>query len=312
MDNLSRALPPLNALRTFEAAARLGSFKAAAEEICVTQAAISRQIQTLESYYELPLFKRINRKVELTTEGRLLYLTATQALQQIATCSQELKQSTVHQHLTLATTTSFSRLWLLPRLKQFHQAYPGIQLHLISGEGSPELHDSFDAAVTLGFEQHPDYVADFLFSEEIFPVCTPGFLRSHPKVSELDGLLEVALLNLSADHWKARLWPAVDWDCWLQHFGLNLANRQPALTFSHFPLVIDAVQEEIGVGLAWRHLVDKQLAEGSLVRPVQESWHAHDRCHYFVCRRDIKDSEQISILRDWLLAETRPLRDRID
>jgi len=310
MDNLSRRLPPLNALRTFEAAARLGSFKAAAEELCVTQAAVSRQIQVLEDYYQLPLFQRGNRRVDLTGDGRFLYLSASSALQQIAASSVELKRRRRKEHLTLASTTSFSRLWLLPRLKSFHRRYPSLQLHLVSGEGSPEFHESFDAAIMLGFEQHPDFVAEYLFSEEIFPVCTPGFLQDHPEIRTLEGLLQVPLLNLSADHWKARLWPAMDWERWLGHFGRSLDNPQPSLSFSHFPLVVDAVLEELGVGLAWHHLVQDQLESGALVRPLEESWLAHDRCHYFVCRRDLADSTEINLLRNWFLEQTRPLRER--
>ncbi|WP_027857684.1 LysR substrate-binding domain-containing protein [Marinobacterium jannaschii] len=310
MENLSRALPPLNALRTFEAAGRLGSFKAAADELCVTQAAVSRQIQVLEDYYGQALFLRGNRKVDLTVEGRFLYLAANSALRQIAASSVELKRRKGKEHLTLATTTSFSRLWLLPRLKLFHKLHPELQLHLVSSEGSPESHESFDAAVTLGYEEHPDFVAEFLFSEDIFPVCTPGFLAKHPAIDDLDGLLQVPLLNLSADHWKARLWPAMDWNRWLEHFGYSLDQCQPVMSFSHFPLLVDAVMEEMGVGLAWHHLVQNKLESGALIRPLQQRWRADDRCHYFVCRRERAGSPEIATLREWFLEQTRPLRER--
>ena len=187
-----------------------------------------------------------------------------------------------------------------------------MQLHLVSGEGSPELHENFDAAITLGHEEHPDFVAEYLFSEDIFPVCTPEFLTAHPQIEGLDGLLQVPLLNLNADHWKARLWPAMDWNRWLAHFGRSLENRQPAMSFSHFPMVVDAVLEELGVGLAWHHLVQNQLEEGSLIRPVKERWQADDRRHYFVCRRDLANSDEIRSLREWFLEQTQPLRERTE
>lgn len=310
MSSLRPVLPPLNALRTFEAAARHGSFKLAAEELCVTQAAVSRQIQVLEEFYGLKLFLRGNRKVELTNDGHSLYLAASSALHHIATASRELLRRNRQDYLSLTTTTAFAQLWLLPRLKRLRDQHPQLQLHLISGEGNPDYQEGFTAAVTLGLVEHPQYVAEYLFAEEIFPVCTPEFLEQHPQLSTLDGLLTVTLLNLSASHWKARLWTPVDWSFWLMRFGLDASVSKETMDFSHFSMLLDAVQQGVGVGLAWRHLVQQQLDAGKLVRPLNETYVAADRKHYFVCRRDLAASMEMRILRDWLLAETRELRDR--
>ncbi|AOE86423.1 LysR substrate-binding domain-containing protein [Pseudomonas sp. TCU-HL1] len=310
MNNLRQLLPPLNALRTFEAAARHGSFKMAAEELCVTQAAVSRQIQTLEDFYGLKLFVRGNRKVQLTSDGHALYLAASSALQHIATASRELLRRNSLDYLALITTTAFAHLWLMPRLKQLRARYPELQLHLISSDANPDYQDSFTAAVTLGLEEHPHYGAEYLFSEEIFPVCTPGFLEQHPQITTLEGLMSVTLLNLSASHWKARLWVPVDWSFWLKQFGFDAARCKETMDFSHFSMLLDAVQEEVGVGLAWRHLVQPQLDAGKLVRPTKESFLADDRKHYFVCRRDLAGSMEMQILRDWLLDQTQALRER--
>lgn len=308
MNNLRHQLPPLNALRTFEAAARHGSFKLAAEELCVTQAAISRQIQTLESFYGLKLFLRGNRKVQLTNEGHALYLAASSALHHIATASGELLRRNSQDYLALITTTAFAQLWLMPRLKQLRAQHPQLQLHLISSDANPDYHEHFNAAVTLGLEEHPHYVAEYLFSEEIFPVCTPEFLQQHPQIATLEGLVTVTLLNLSASHWKARLWVPVDWAFWLKHFGIKTMMRKEVMDFSHFSMLLDAVQEGVGVGLAWRHLVQQQLDTGKLVRPINETYAAEDRKHYFVFRRDLADSLEIQILRSWLLAQTQEFR----
>lgn len=310
MSSLRSLLPPLNALRTFEAAARHGSFKLAAEELCVTQAAISRQIQALEAFYGLKLFLRGNRKVELTNDGQALYLAASSALQHIATASRELLRRHSQDYLSLTTTTAFAQLWLLPRLKRLRGQYPELHLHLISGEGNPDFHEGFTAAVTLGLVEHPHYVAEYLFSEEIFPVCTPEFLEQHPQISTLQGLLSVTLLNLSASHWKARLWAPVDWSFWLKRFGLDAATSKETMDFSHFSMLLDAVEEGVGVGLAWRHLVQQALDTGKLVRPLSETYVADDRKHYFVCRRDLAASLEMQILRNWLVAETQELRER--
>lgn len=309
MSSLRQLLPPLNALRTFETAARHGSFKLAAEELCVTQAAVSRQIQVLEGFYGLKLFRRGNRKVELTSDGQALYLAASSALHHLATASRELLRRNSRDYLSLTTTTAFAQLWLLPRLKRLRGQYPELQLHLISGEGNPDFQEGFMAAVTLGLVEHPQYVAEYIFSEEIFPVCTPEFLEQHPQVATLEGLLGVTLLNLSASHWKARLWTPVDWAFWLRKFGLDAATSRETMDFSQFSMLLDAVEEGVGVGLAWRHLVQQSLDTGKLVRPLSETYVADDRKHYFVCRRELAASLEMQILRDWLMTETQELRE---
>lgn len=308
MNSSRLQLPPLNALRTFEAAARHGSFKAAAEELCVTQAAVSRQVQTLEAYYGLKLFVRGNRTIELTEEGQALQLAASSALQHLATASRDLLRRHGQGYLSLVTTTAFAQLWFMPRFRTLNRQYPDLQLHLISGEGNPSYREGFDAAVTLGLEEHPQYVAEYLFSEEVFPVCTPGFLEQHPGIATLDGLLDVTLLNLSANHWKAPLWVPVDWNFWLALFGVDSARKRKEMNFSHFSMLLDAVHQEVGVGLAWRHLVQQQLEEGRLVRPIAESYDAQDRKHYFVCRRERARSPEMQLLRDWMLEQTQSLR----
>lgn len=308
MNSSRLQLPPLNALRTFEAAARHGSFKAAAEELCVTQAAVSRQVQTLEAYYGFQLFIRGNRTVELSEEGLALQQAASFALHHLATASRDLLRCHGQGYLTLVTTTAFAQLWFMPRFKTLNSQYPDLQLHLISGEGNPSYREGFDVAVTLGLEEHPQYVADYLFSEEVFPVCTPGFLEQHPFITSLDGLLDVTLLNLSASHWKAPLWAPVDWNYWLALFGVECTKKRKEMNFSHFSMLLDAVHQDVGVGLAWRHLVQQQLDDGRLVRPVAESYNAQERKHYLVFRRERANLPEIKILRSWIVAQTQSLR----
>ncbi|MEH6578474.1 MAG: LysR substrate-binding domain-containing protein [Amphritea sp.] len=323
MESTRRSLPPLNALRTFEAAARLGSFKAAADELCVTQAAVSRQVKVLEEFLGMELFLRGHRKVELTESGAKLFRTTNNALNDIVKTSRDLQFSTSQGYLTLHTTSSFSRLWMVPRLNRLRTAYPDLHLHLISVEENPVMGDNFDAAVTLGLEEHPDYVADFLFSEEVFPVCTPEFMELHPEVGTLEGLLKLPLLDLDPEFWKAKWWSPVDWPFWLQQCGIEHDDTQVEMYFSHFPLLLDAVLQGIGVGLGWRHLVQDMLDEGRLVAPLSQTplsqtplsqtplsqtYLAPNRGHYFVCRRDLANGAGMELLRRWLLQETEVFR----
>lgn len=303
MSTSRRSLPPLNALRTFEAAARQCSFKQAAEELCVTQAAVSRQIQVLEDFYGLELFSRGHRQVQLTAAGQTLYQTASAALSLIANTSHDLRHPNAGA-IELITTGAFAQLWLTPRLKHLQARHPNLQLHLLGREDAPDCRQNFQAAVTLGLEEHPRYAADLLFSEEIFPVCTPAFLALHPLAATLTGLLAVPLLDLSASHWKARLWRPIDWSFWLDQFQLDATRCRRLMNFSHYTLLMDAVRDDLGVGLAWRHLVQGQLDQGTLVRPLGESYRADDRRHYFVYRRDLASQGPLRNLRDWLLEQT--------
>ncbi|CAM3723248.1 Glycine cleavage system transcriptional activator [Pseudomonas reidholzensis] len=301
-------LPPLNALKTFEAAARHLSFKRAAEELFVTQAAVSRQIQVLEEFYGLKLFERRNRQVVLTPEGRALYDAASSAFLSLSTASHTLLNSTATDYLSLSTTGGFAQLWLMPRLGALRQACPELKLQLVSSESNPDYRERFQAAITLGLEDHAHYVATYLFSEEIFPVCSPDFLARHPGISGLAALSQVPLLDLDAQHWGARLWEPMDWAYWFKQFGVAPTGNTQSMSFSHFSVLLDAVLQGQGVGLAWRHLVQHQLDTGVLVRPLPERLLAHDRKHYFVYNRDPAMEPRMLCMRDWLLAQTEYLR----
>ncbi|WP_025733312.1 LysR substrate-binding domain-containing protein [Carnimonas nigrificans] len=302
-------LPPLNALRTFEAAARHVGFNKAADELFVTPAAVSRQIKVLEDYFGVALFKRNNRSIELTEEGMLLQPIASHALQQLASASEALLQRRHRSYLMLAISSAFAQLWFMPRFASLNQLYPELQLHMLSREGNPGLDEEFDAAVMLGKPQSPHYVAEYLFSEEVFPVCTPHFLAQHPEVATLHGLTQVTLVNLSQHHWASQLGAPIDWDFWFEAIGIQRQRYYREMQFSQFSMMIDAVRQGIGVGLAWRHLVEPQLESGELIQPLEERYMAKERCHYFVYDRKRANSPDIQALSAWLWSETAPLRE---
>ena len=297
-------LPPLNALKTFEAAARHKSFKHAAEELCVTQAAVSKQIQMLEEYFGFKLFNRNNRCVVLSKEGEVLFKTAHTAFTQVAECSQTLLRQHEPNHVSLFTTTSFAQLWFMPRFRAFNLEFPDVQLHLISGDESPNYAEGFETAITLGWQEHPDYIAIPLFSEEIFPICTPEFLAKHPNLKEPKDLLSVPLLNLSASYWKARLWTPMDWQAWFSLYGIAEDKKRSDIQFSQFSMLLDAVHQGVGVGLGWKHLVENSLDEGRLIKLFKEPYFAEDRVHYFVCHRSLSDSQNVAKLKKWLIKHT--------
>ncbi len=306
---IASKLPPLNALRTFEVAARYASFKDAADELCVTQAAVSRQIRYLEEWLGSELFIRGHRRVDLTPTGHRLYQSVHSSFTNISETVREISLGTTAKSINLYVTSSFARLWLIPRLNILRKQYPELHLNIISVEENPSMIDQFDVGITLGLEDDPGYQSDYLFSEEIFPVCTPCFYQKNPDAMTLLGLLQLPLLDLDAQFWKARWWSPIDWHFWLRQYQDETLQFQPEMTFSHYSLLLDAVLQDVGVGLAWHHLVQDMLADGRLIRPVSETYVASSRKHYFVCRNDLADSPEVLFLRSWLLEQTTDLRD---
>lgn len=303
-----KSLPPLPSLRTFEAAARHKSFKQAADELCVTQAAISRQVRLLEARLGVSLFTRGHRKVDLTEAGETLFETVNKAFIDITAASRDIQTNLQANHLNLYATSSFARLWLVPRLARLKQAHPQIHLNLMSLEENPDMLNRFDAGITLGLESSTHYQSDFLFAEEIFPVCTPGFLAENPKAYDIEGLLQLPLLELDASFWRAKWWSAIDWSSWQSQLGQDKLQVNIDMTFSHFPMLLDAVLEGVGVGLAWRHLVQDRLDDGRLVQPIAQTLKAPNRGHYFVCRKDLANLPEMQLLRRWLLEQTADFR----
>ncbi|MBN3560891.1 LysR substrate-binding domain-containing protein [Aliamphritea spongicola] len=301
-------LPSLTAIRAFEVAARRQSFKDAADELCVTPAAISRQIKQLEAQLATVLFVRGHRQVTLTAAGERLFRATNTAFDEITSAAREIRGQVADSYLNLHATSSFSRLWMVPRLSRLRQLYPNLHLHLISVESTPGEADKFDAAVTLGLHELAGYQAEFLFAEEIFPVCTPEFLKDNPQADSLQGLQQLPLLDLDPAFWQARWWSPVDWHFWLRHCGVENPQVKAQMYFSHFPMLLDTVLEGLGVGLGWRHLTDDLLRSGRLIRPVAESYAAPERKHYFVCRQELANEPGMQLLRDWLLEETAGLR----
>ena len=200
-------LPPLEFLVAFEAAARLGSFTAAAEELNLTQAAISRQIRLLEQNLGRTLFTRAHRAVRLTPEGREFQHTVSLALSHIANAARGLRAVEDHATLTIAADQSVAALWLLPRLEDFRQAHGDIDIRLISSDLEADcLAEEVDLAIIHGDGSWPGFEAELLLEEEVFAVCSPAYLERHGACERPEDLLERVLIDLDDDHWNWINW----------------------------------------------------------------------------------------------------------
>jgi LysR family glycine cleavage system transcriptional activator len=284
-------LPPLQALRTFEAAARHGNFSRAGEELHITHGAISHQMKALERELGVALFHRRSRGVELTQPGRELAATVRDALDRIARGVAELR-GRPQRALTVSVLPAFATHWLIPRLADFNRRHPDIDINL---RATPLLADfageDVDLAVRYGGGQWPGVHAVQLAHEDVFPVCSPRFNS---------GRLPRTLADLA----KAKLLhtPLQPWDEWFAALGVNALQQRRALTFTETDILLRAAISGLGIALSRRLLAQPELDAGRLVRPVPDSVRA-DRSYFIAYPAAAEPPPRLLIFRDWLLEQ---------
>lgn len=259
-----RHLPPLDLLVPFEASARHASFTRAAEELSVTQSAVSQRVRKLEELLDIRLFARRHRRIELTPEGRELLNGVTVALRHLTSATHGLRQREGRRMLRLAVDTSIAQLWLLPRLGGLLTPEAPFSIDLTVSDNLREVLDA-DVAVLHGNGDWPGYVARHLFSDQIFPVCAPAYLERR-EIAAPEDLLGADLIDLDYIHWN---W--INWGIWLTEAGLDPARAQILIRTNSYMAQLDAARAGLGVALGWRHLLDDDLTTGALVRPVPDS-----------------------------------------
>ncbi|WP_248802537.1 LysR substrate-binding domain-containing protein [Pseudomonas sp. MWU13-2100] len=245
--------PPLNALRGFEAAARLGSFHKAAQELHLTQSAISQQIRHLETYLEQPLFFRSGRSVSLTDAGDDLYSTTQSTLLQLSVGIRRLEQYRKPNQLVVNTTPAFARHWLLPRLADFHRQYPDVDLWLFTSFEPPDMAtETIDLAIRDDLVAQVDCSYQALFSDRLYPACHPD-------------LLEVPAEQRTTLHGEREM----DWSHWVVQGGEDVGQRSNGLNFSDPGLLLDAACAGNGIALVSQLLAANARANG-LLQPLCE------------------------------------------
>lgn len=296
---LSERLPSTQSLLIFEAAARHLSFTAAARELGSTQSAISQQIRGLEAQLSLSLFRRVYRGVALTDEGQQLFAAVQAGFLQMAECLEQLQKSRSHQRINVATDFAFAAYWLLPRLPRFREQHPEVDVRILTSQGQYDFSvQDVDVAIVFEQQQPQGMPADQLFSEQVFPICSPQFLAQHGPVHSHKRLAALPLLKLGADAGQGWL----DWPGLFKGRRSLVEPSEPVLTFNNYTLLIQATMAGQGVGLGWRTLVDDLIDAGVLVGLSEFSLDTSGG--YYVV--EPKPNEQINAKRyfiDWILAE---------
>ena len=296
---MTRRLPPLNALRAFEAAARLGGFAAAAQELGVTAGAVSQQVQALEARLGRRLFDRSPRSLSLTPDGRALTPVLTEALDAMEAGLLRALSPRPRSALAVFAQTSFALGWMLPRLPRFHREHPQIELRLSTGIDAPDLHGTApDAVILHGRGPWPGLATHLLFPDRLVPVCAPGWLAARdigePRL--LAG--ETLLVSDTAPD---------DWEEWFAHAGQRSLRPDRALRFGSSLLPPQAALHGLGVALADIGLVQAELDAGRLVNPVPGVPPLRRGTGWHLAHLPGRGGEPpIVALRDWLLREAQP------
>lgn len=247
-------MPPLNALRAFEAAARCGGFRAAAEELGVTPAAVSQHIRTLEDWAGVALFIRQSRGVTLTEDGARVRAAFTQAFDALGLAVAELRQAASAPPVTIATLPAIAQLWLTPRLGRLRAVLGKRQVSVHALESAPNmLRDLYDISLFIGPRDSGVMVAE----DVVFPVCAPEMAS---KIGRPGDLARHVLLHDAS-------W-AGDWRDWARACGVTLPNADDGPRYSLYSLALAEAKAGAGVALGHGFLVQKALEDGSLVRPL--------------------------------------------
>jgi len=291
-----KRLPPLNAVRTFEAAGRHLSFNAAADELAITPSAVSHQIRALEEHLGIKLFSRERRQVRLTEEGQAFLPDVRAGLERIAEATERVT-SGAEGPLTMSLAPSFAVRWLMPRLPGFQAAYPEIEVRMISVVDSVDFTVSdVDVAVRFGLGGWPGLTAHRLLSEELVPVCSPALLKGEAKLERPQDLAAFTLLHASSR--------MGEWRMWLSAAGVTGIDPERGPKFHNVALALTAAESAMGVAIADRGMLAGDIEAGRLVAPIDFELPS-ESAYYLVYPVANGDRPKIAAFRDWLLEEVR-------
>jgi len=290
---MSKRLPPLNALRVFDAAARHLSFTRAADELFVTQAAVSHQIKSLEDFLGLKLFRRRNRSLLLTEEGQSYFQDIKEIFSQLTEATRKLQSRSAKGALTVSLLPSFAIQWLVPRLSSFNSAYPGIDVRIQAVDREVDkLADDVDVAIFYGRGNWPGLRVEKLYAEYLLPVSSPLLRTGDKPIKTPEDLAKHTLLHDASRR---------DWQTYTRQLGLNL-NVQQGPIFSHSAMVLQAAIHGQGVALANNVMAQSEIEAGRLACPFNDVL-VSKNAFYLVCHDSQAELGKIAAFRQWILAK---------
>ncbi len=299
---MARRLPPLNALRAFEASARLGSFVSAAAELRVSAAAVSQQVRRLEQYLDTTLFQRLPRGLTLTDQGRDYLPELSAGFDLLGESTARLRAKRADGLLTITTLAAFANGWLLPRMHRFRERAPRIDLVLKTSRAIMDFRrDAIDLAIRFAPAPGRGLQGEVLCREELFPVASPSLFKGRPIPDTLSALADYPLLH-DIDANPEQPW--LGWRGWFERAGLSTAPAGHGPQFSDSVVLVGAAIAGLGIAIGRGPHVAPLLARGQLVRVTQESWMA-PWAYYLMAPAAHFRRPLVRTFVDWALAEAR-------
>ncbi|MFD2651443.1 LysR substrate-binding domain-containing protein [Brucella rhizosphaerae] len=299
MHRLRSLIPSANYLFVFEAAARRLSFTAAAEELNVSQPAVSKTIKLLEEATGLKLFRRDRSRLELTAEGQRLYRETQEAFDHLHMVISSMRKKHSRDIIRVSFSSSFVQLWLLPRLKNFKEKHPDVALRIeeSSRDDQDMLEEDIDVSARLGNGNWPGIRSWPFVTEEVWLVCSPSYLEEHGAIKSPQDLLNHTLLHFEERH-RSRL----GWREWLERSGVPNPRIEQDFVFTDALSSIEAAVFGQGIALGWKHLVRDHIAAGRLVPAIDIFNRSGDTIHLVMpAQRPPKRGAEL--FRDWLLEQ---------
>lgn len=303
--HMTQRFPPLNPLRVFEVVARLQNLTAAADELHVSQSAVSRQIATLESYLGVELFRREHRGVSLTRAGALYAQSVVPAFASIGLATEQLLSDQSHGVLRVRTYTTFAAKWLIPRLPDFHQRHPEVDLVLSNAVPDVDFdRDPVDVAVQFGNGRWPKLQLDKLFDDQIEPVCSPTYLKALPGGSaKLERFHDARLL---ISHYRS-----ADWNDWLAATDrLHAADHAEQMRFSTSLLTWQAAIDGLGMAIGQTAMLTTEFERHQLVRPFAQPIQ-RPLAYYLARPSSQRFSRKVDQFRDWILRAAQETQTKL-
>jgi LysR family glycine cleavage system transcriptional activator len=299
---MSRRFPPLNSLKAFDAAARYLSFTKAAEELFVTQAAISHQIKILEEFLGLKLFLRKNRSLLLTDEGQSYYQEIHELFLAIADATDRVIARGAKGSLTVTMQPSFAIQWLVPRLMEFSRLHPDIDVRIKAvDQDDSTLIDDVDLAIYYGNGNWPGLKVFKLHSEYRVPVCAPALLKDQP-IRSADDLARFTLLHDNSRQ---------DWQRWLREMKVSIPNAEQGPIFSHSAMVLQAAVLGQGVALGHSLLCRPEIESGRLICPFSHMLMSN-KAYYLVMSPGHDALGKVAAFRNWIIDTMLAEEDKFD
>ena len=293
---MRKRLPPLNALRTFEAAARNGSFKHAAEELCVSHSAVSHQIKLLERHLGVELFIRKARSVELSKRGQAYYPVLRSAFDRIAEGTDRIFRPDLPGILTVQSYSTFAIRWLIPHLPDFRERHPGIFVRLHTSQWDVDFeHEDIDVCISIGNGARSELRYDFLFTSSLFPVCSPALLVDGKPFDSPAELAKQTLLQVYPSE--------KDWWTWLHKNGVENVDPDAGLQFDSYDMALNTAMQGHGIALGMEPFVTRDLEAGLLVEPLPGRRVRTRGDWNLVCRKETANTENLVKFREWILRE---------